>query len=67
MAQVNIYDKVTQHIITALENNPGDFERPWHCAGGNMRPSNVKSGNTYNGINVLSLWVASERNGFASG
>ena len=67
MAQVNIYDKVTQHIIEALENGAGEWARPWHCAGGNMRPSNVKSGNTYNGINVVSLWVASERNGYASG
>ena len=28
MAQVNIYAKVTQHIIEALENGAGEWARP---------------------------------------
>ena len=39
---------------------------PWHRGGISALPLNVESGNTYNGINIVSLWVSSIDRGYLS-
>ena len=59
------HQEITDHIIEAIEAGAGQFEMPWHRSGGGM-PVNAKTGNLYNGVNVLSLWVAGDRRGYGS-
>lgn len=55
----DIHQAITDQIVTAMET-AGDFQMPWiRSRGGSYaRPLNIASGNLYNGVNVLSLWVS---------
>jgi antirestriction protein ArdC len=55
----DIHQAITDQIVTAMET-AGDFQMPWiRSRGGSFaRPLNIASGNLYNGVNVLSLWVS---------
>lgn len=61
----NIHADITNQIIAAIEANPGRPSLPWQMTGGNPMPVNTLSGKHYNGINILSLWVAAQARGFA--
>ena len=63
----DVYQEITDHIIAAIEKGVGDTEMPWHRAIGTTVPTNAFTGNSYNGVNVLSLWVAAELKGYGSG
>jgi antirestriction protein ArdC len=67
-AKIDLYQSVTNHIISAIENLSEDDQliMPWHRSGLSELPTNVASSNHYNGINILSLWVAAIERGFAS-
>lgn len=62
----DIHQHITHQIITAIEQGPGDYQLPWHSKGSITRPVNVASGQRYRGVNVLSLWAASEQFGYTS-
>jgi antirestriction protein ArdC len=63
----DIHQSITDQIIAAIERGVGDFQMPWHrAAGSTMRPSNISTGLRYQGVNVLTLWIAAESCGFAS-
>lgn len=53
----DIYQDVTNRIITALENGTAPWLRPWRDSksGSITEPYNAVSGRPYNGINVLIL------------
>lgn len=55
---MDIYQTVTDSIINAIENNPGEVQLPWDRTGATGLPTNVQSGQHYRGINVLNLWIA---------
>ena len=57
---MDVYQRVADTIVSAIENNPGDVQLPWHRAGANGIPLNIKSGNHYQGINILNLWVEAQ-------
>lgn len=61
----NVYQKITEQVIAAMEAGALKFEMPWHK--GNPRPVNVSSGKPYRGINTVALWVAEQLNGYATG
>jgi antirestriction protein ArdC len=64
----DIYSRVTQNIITAIEKGAGDWQMPWHQAGSGLnRPNNINTGNHYRGINILNLWVSAQAQGFSTG
>ena len=64
----DVYTSITNQIITSIENGVGDVQLPWHRKGFSIaRPSNVQSKNSYNGVNILSLWIAAYINGFEYG
>lgn len=68
MRSNELYERVTKHIVTAIEAGAGDFKMPWHKWGqGTGAPINAITGRPYRGLNVLLLWAASELGGYSSG
>ena len=66
-ARVDIHAIITNQIIAAIEAGAGQFKMPWHRSQGSlMRPMNIATGNAYQGINILSLWVAAEARGYSA-
>jgi antirestriction protein ArdC len=67
-SRADVYTRVTADIIAAIEAGTGEWRMPWHHDGSSIaRPRNVASDRNYRGINVLALWAAARRAGFASG
>jgi antirestriction protein ArdC len=66
--RADVYTRVTQEIIAAIEAGPGESRMPWHHDGAAVsRPVNVVSGKAYRGINTVSLWAAAQASGYATG
>lgn len=64
----DIYWTITDKIIAAVENNPGEPVMPWHRDGFRpVIPTNAATGNAYRGVNILSLWITSLERGYDSG
>jgi antirestriction protein ArdC len=59
----DIYEQVTQALITALEQGAGEYSLPWHSL---SQPVNATSHKAYRGINTLLLWAAAQKNGYDS-
>ena len=67
-ARADIYSRITDDIIAAIENGTGEWQMPWHHDGSSIaRPRNIASDKFYRGINVLALWVAAHRARYTSG
>lgn len=61
----DLYADVTNQLINAIEAEPGELSLPWRRNGGGLHlPVNADTGNRYQGINVISLWVAAEMRGY---
>ena len=66
--RIDIYQRITNQIIAAIEAGTATFEMPWHHSGGSVsRPSNVLSEKQYRGVNIMSLWASSLEHEFSSG
>jgi len=64
----DVYQAITDQIITAIEAGTGPVEMPWHRSGaGITRPMNVESGKAYRGINTVALWAAAISGGYGNG
>ena len=63
----DIYAEVTNALVASIEADPGKPIMPWDRAGTNEMPSNIASGDEYNGVNIINLWVTSQVLGFANG
>lgn len=64
----DIYSRITNQIISSLEQGVKPWTQPWragHAAGPVSRPLRW-SGETYSGINVLTLWASAMDRGFAA-
>ena len=62
----DVYERVTAHIVTALESGVRPWFQPWnaeHAAGRITRPLRA-NGQPYRGINVLMLWGAACERGY---
>jgi len=62
----DIYADITNQLISAIEAKPGQPSLPWRTTGALHMPVNVFTGNPYNGINVVSLWVAASLKDYAT-
>lgn len=64
----DVYQKVTDKIITDLEQGARTWLKPWNA--GNLEGKIIKplrhNGMPYNGINILMLWAASVEAGYLS-
>lgn len=66
-SRVSLYEDVTGRIIRELENGLVPWVRPWDSSGASLGlPRSAASRRFYSGINVLILWDAVIRRGFAS-
>ena len=64
----DVYARVTQAIVDAIEAGTATWRMPWHHSGADVtRPPNVASGRPYRGINTVSLWAAAYGSGYTSG
>lgn len=63
----DIHAEITNQLVAAIEAKPGQFTLPWRRQAGALHmPVNALTGKTYNGINILTLWVAAEVLGYVS-
>jgi len=66
--KADVYRKVTDAIINAIEQGVGNWRMPWHTSGKfAFSPINVASKKPYRGINTLCLWAAAQSKGYERG
>src|SRR5438477_11355847 len=66
--KLDVYRKVTDQIITAIEKGVGNWKMPWHTSGRfASSPINAASRKTYRGINCVCLGAAADAKGYESG
>ena len=64
----DIYSRITDQIVSALKRGVKPWTQPWnagHAAGPVCRPLRF-NGETYSGINVLTLWASAMERHFAA-
>lgn len=62
----DVHQEITDRIVAAIET-AGEFRLPWIRSGGSMkRPVNIASAKPYNGVNIVSLWVAAQAQDYPS-
>nr|WP_258868275.1 ArdC family protein [Alkalilimnicola ehrlichii] len=66
-ATVDLYQSVTDQIISALEAGAAPWQCPWKRNSATAGiPRNLKTGDTYQGINVVLLWGQTQKMDFSS-
>ena len=64
----DVYEAITNQIITAIESGAGQVQLPWHRKGSAIyRPINIASGKAYRGVNTVALWAAADMLSFGQG
>ena len=64
----DVYRKVTEAIVTAIEAGVRNWRMPWHTSGRfAFSPINVTSKKPYRGVNTLCLWAAAQSKGYERG
>lgn len=64
----DLYQRVTEQIIAAIEAGVETRRMPWHRSGESAAlPLNAVTRVPYRGVNVLSLWLAAERREYPTG
>jgi antirestriction protein ArdC len=64
----DVYRKVTDAIVNAVEQGVSNWRMPWHTSGKfAFSPINVTSKKPYRGINTLCLWAAAQAKGYERG
>jgi len=64
----DVYRRVTDAIINAIEAGVSNWRMPWHASGRfAFSPINVTSKKPYRGINTVCLWAAANAKGYESG
>src|ERR1035437_287165 len=61
----DIYTRVTNEIVRAIEAGVKDYEMPWHQRSGAGLPRNASTGNFYRGVNPVALWATGQLRGYA--
>ena len=65
--RINLYQQITDRIITDLEAGRVPWVQPWGTANAGIgMPHNAVSSRRYSGINVLTLWHAVVSRGFSN-
>ena len=64
----DVYTRVTNQIVEAIEKGAADWRMPWHSTGkDSFAPLNAATQKPYRGVNVLSLWAAAQQHGYPTG
>jgi antirestriction protein ArdC len=63
----DIHAEITGKLIATIEADPGKPTMPWRRSGKPLfMPENALTGNAYNGINIVSLWLSAECAGYSA-
>lgn len=62
--KADIYARVTDDIVRAIEAGVKKYEMPWHRRTGSGLPRNAATGNVYHGVNIIALWAANHLGGY---
>jgi antirestriction protein ArdC len=65
----NIYESITDKIVSAIEAGAGDWRMPWHTRAGeesSVQPVSISTGKRYRGMNTILLWCAQQERGYDS-
>lgn len=66
----DIYQTTAQKIIAVIKNGAGEYRMPWNpikCGGSERTmPHNPIGGYAYRGINIVSLWISQEVEGYST-
>src|SRR5215469_3914212 len=66
--KLDVYQRVTSQIVTAIEQCVGTWRMPWHTSGRfAFSPINAISKKPYRGINTVCLWAAAQAKGYDRG
>ncbi|MGH6866231.1 MAG: ArdC family protein [Methyloceanibacter sp.] len=66
--RADIYTRITNEIVAAIEAGAGTWTMPWHHDGSSIaRPVNIASGKVYRGVNTVALWIAAQFKEYGSG
>ena len=61
----DVYSRVTDQIIQAIEAGAANWEMPWNSPDVTLSyPRNVVTQKPYRGVNVLSLWASAHTSGY---
>ena len=64
----DVYARVTDQIVTAIEQGVGSYKMPWHTSGKYaFSPIDVTSKKPYRGINTVCLWSAAQTKSYERG
>ena len=63
--KADIYTRVTDAIVRAIELGVSSCEMPWHKPAGAGLPRNPVTGNVYHGVNTVALWAEGRIHGYA--
>jgi antirestriction protein ArdC len=65
--KADVYSRVTDAIISAIESGTGQYQMPWTVRQDKgFSPVSVGSAKRYRGINTLVLWAQSQTKGYSS-
>ncbi|MBD1574829.1 DUF1738 domain-containing protein [Vibrio sp. S17_S38] len=62
----DFHQKITNQIIEALESGTKPWECPWDNTVANSIPFNGSTGKSYNGMNIMLLWMTAFERKFSS-
>lgn len=62
--RTDIYQRVTDQIIQAIEAGTRTWKMPWHQSSG--LPTNATTQRRYRGVNILNLWAIAMNKGYSS-
>lgn len=65
-ARTDIYNRITNQIITSLEQGVRPWTQPWRSPQGAVSRPRRHTGEPYGGVNVLALWAAALAFGYSS-
>lgn len=57
----NLYADVTARILAHMENGVAPWVKPWSTSGRENMPHNAATGRPYSGMNVILLWMVSDK------
>jgi antirestriction protein ArdC len=65
----DVYQRITDQIVAAIERRADEWRMPWHSRGGQgtARPINIVSRRAYRGVNVIALWAAAQEANYPTG
>lgn len=62
-AKADVYEQITNAIVSAIEEGAGEYEMPWHTL---STPLNATNRKPYRGVNVLMLWATAQKHAYTS-